>query len=46
MRINRDFIVREIVSENGEKTYYAVATGKAAKDYVPKQEEGEADGKG
>ena len=33
MRINRDFIVREIASENGEKTYYAVATGKAAKDF-------------
>ena len=33
MRINRDFIVREIVSENGEKTYYAVAAGNAAKDF-------------
>ena len=33
MRINRDFIVREIASENGEKTYYAVAAGNAAKDF-------------
>lgn len=33
MKINRDFIVREIPSDNGEKTYYAVAVGNAAKDF-------------
>ena len=33
MKINKNFVIREMNESDGKKSYYAIAVGKAAKDF-------------